>query len=248
MKYVQPKPFFEEKGERAVLLLHGFTGNSADVRLLGRYLGERGYTTIAPHYAGHGVPPEQLIETGPRDWWRDVIDAYDRLKENGYEQIAVAGLSLGGVFSLKLSMERPTLGVVPMCAPMSMESTDLMYEGVLQYAKRYKTYEGKPTETIEREVDKLREQSMPSLSDLRALVYDVRDRLEDVFAPTFLVQGKLDQVIDIESANVIEQTISSAQKTMKWYERSGHVITIGPEREQLYEDIYQFLETLDWTI
>ena len=84
MKYVQPKPFFEEKGERAVLLLHGFTGNSADVRLLGRYLGERGYTTIAPHYAGHGVPPEQLIETGPRDWWRDVIDAYDRLKENGY--------------------------------------------------------------------------------------------------------------------------------------------------------------------
>lgn len=30
-----PEPFFFEEGNRAVLLLHGFTGNSSDVRQLG---------------------------------------------------------------------------------------------------------------------------------------------------------------------------------------------------------------------
>lgn len=37
MKIAQPKPFTFEGGEKAVLLLHGFTGNSADVRMLGRF-------------------------------------------------------------------------------------------------------------------------------------------------------------------------------------------------------------------
>ena len=28
----------------------------------------------------------------------------------------------------------------------------------------------------------------------------------------------------------------------------GHVITLGPEKEQLHEDIYEFLESLDWNV
>ncbi|WP_368738766.1 alpha/beta hydrolase, partial [Escherichia coli] len=64
MRIAQPKPFFFESGKRAVLLLHGFTGSSADVRMLGRFLEKKGYTSLAPHYKVHGVPPEQLIGTG----------------------------------------------------------------------------------------------------------------------------------------------------------------------------------------
>ena len=94
------EPFYFTAGKRAVLLLHGFTGNSADVRQLGRFLEKRGYTSIAPHYKGHGTAPEQLIQTGPSDWWQDVVTAYQTLVDDGYEQIAVAGLSLGGVFTL----------------------------------------------------------------------------------------------------------------------------------------------------
>ena len=37
---------------------------------------------------------------------------------------------------------------------------------------------------------------------------------------------------------------NSYEKELKWYEESGHIITLGPEREQLYEDIYEFLELL----
>ena len=37
MKAKITKPFTFEGGKRAVLLLHGFTGNSADVRMLGRF-------------------------------------------------------------------------------------------------------------------------------------------------------------------------------------------------------------------
>ncbi|KXH79266.1 carboxylesterase [Sporosarcina sp. HYO08] len=248
MRISIPKPFFFEKGKRAVLLLHGFTGTSADVRMLGRFLEKKGYTSLAPHYKGHGVPPEELIHTGPDEWWQDVMDGYNQLKEAGYDEIAVAGLSLGGVFSLKLGYNMPVKGIVTMCAPMSMRTTDLMYEGVLKYASDYKKYEGKDAEEIEKEVNALRDQTMPSLKDLRELVYTVRDHVDHIYAPLLVVQGSLDDVIDPDSANIIYTHAESTDKEIKWYEKSGHVITLDVEKEQLHEDIYQFLESLDWNV
>src|SRR6185312_8831543 len=177
MRIAQPKPFFFEHGKRAVLLLHGFTGTSADVRMLGRFLEKKGYTSHAPHYRGHGVPPEELIHTNPEQWWEDVLAGYNKLKEAGYDEIAVAGLSLGGVFSLKIGYNMPVKGIVTMCAPMTMKTTDLMYEGVLSYAREYKKYEGKDEQQIEKDIEALQQQSMPSLTDLRALIYDVREHI-----------------------------------------------------------------------
>ena len=29
---------------------------------------------MRPIYKGHGVPPEELVHTGPEDWWQDVIN------------------------------------------------------------------------------------------------------------------------------------------------------------------------------
>ena len=248
MRIVQPKPFFFEQGKRAVLLLHGFTGTSADVRMLGRFLEKKGYTTLAPHYKGHGVPPEELIQTGPAEWWEDVLAGYNKLRDAGYDEIAVAGLSLGGVFSLKLGYNIPLKGIVTMCAPMSMRTTDIMYEGVLEYAEEYKKYEGKNVEIIEQEIGALRDQSMPSLIELRELIYDVRNHVDHIYAPIFIAQGSLDIVIDPDSANVIYDNAQSVEKERKWYKKSGHVITLGPEKEQLHEDIYEFLESLDWNV
>jgi len=246
MRIAQPKPFFFERGKRAVLLLHGFTGTSADVRMLGRFLEKEGYTSLAPHYKGHGVPPEELIHTGPEEWWEDVLAGYNQLQEAGYDEIAVAGLSLGGVFSLKLGYNKPVKGIVTMCAPMSMRTTDIMYEGVLKYAREYKKFEGKDEEDIESEVEALRAQNMPSLEELRTLVYDVRNHIDHIYAPLFVVQATQDDVIDTDSANVIYDNTESEKKHMKWYEESGHVITLGPEKVTLHEDILKFLESLDW--
>ncbi|MHA6259963.1 alpha/beta hydrolase [Sporosarcina sp. CAU 1771] len=246
MRISQPKPFFIEKGKRAVLLLHGFTGTSADVRMLGRFLEKKGYTSLAPHYKGHGVPPEELIVTGPDDWWKDVISGYNKLIEAGYDEIAVAGLSLGGVYSLKLGYNKPLKGIVTMCAPMSMRTTDIMYKGVIDYATEYKRSERKDDETIEREIEALRQQSMPSLEEFHDFISGVRKNIENIYAPVFVTQGSKDDVIDVNSANVIYESVESPIKQMKWYEESGHVITLGPEKEQLYEDVFNFLESLDW--
>ncbi|MDM5361189.1 alpha/beta hydrolase [Peribacillus sp. RS7] len=247
MKIKLQQPFTFKGGKRAVLLLHGFTGNSADVRMLGRYLEKQGYTCHAPHYKGHGVPPEELVKTGPSDWWKDVMMGYDFLKSEGHEEIAVAGLSLGGVFSLKLGYTVPIKGIVSMCAPMYIKSEEMMYKGVLEYAREFKKYEGKTQEQIELEMDLLADKPMNTLKALQELITDVREHVDLIYAPTFVVQGRHDDVINPKSADIIIDAIESPVKKIKWYEESGHVITLDKERNQLHEDVFEFLESLDWS-
>ncbi|MCP1125951.1 carboxylesterase [Bacillus sp. AFS018417] len=246
MKLASPKPFTFEAGERAVLLLHGFTGNSADVRMLGRYLETKGYTCHAPIYKGHGVPPEQLVHTGPEDWWKDVMAAYQHLKDKGYEKIAAVGLSLGGVFSLKLAYTMPIIGVVPMCAPMYIKSEEIMYQGILAYAREYKKRERKSPEQIEAEMFEFKQTPMNTLKALQGLIRDVRNNIDMIYAPTFVVQARHDEMINTDSANIIYNGVESNLKEMKWYEDSTHVITLDKQRDELHEDVYNFLEQLDW--
>ncbi|MBO9129909.1 carboxylesterase [Bacillus sp. 165] len=246
MKLASPKPFTFEGGERAVLLLHGFTGNSADVRMIGRYLEKRGYTCHAPIYQGHGVPPENLVHYGPDDWWKDVMEAYGFLKDKGYEKIAAVGLSLGGVFSLKLGYSIPIQGIVSMCAPMYIKSEEIMYQGVLAYAREYKKRERKSPEQIEAEMLEFKKTPMKTLKALQQLIAEVRDNVDMVYAPTFVVQARHDEMINTDSANIIYNSVESNKKQIKWYEDSTHVITLDKQRDELHEDIYNFLEQLDW--
>lgn len=248
MKLNLPKPFLFEGGKRAVLLLHGFTGNSSDVRMLGRFLEKNGYTSHAPHYKGHGVPPEELVKTGPKDWWKDVMKGYDHLKSQGYEEIAVAGLSLGGVFSLKLGYTVPVKGIVTMCAPMYIKSEEVMYKGVLEYAREFKKYEGKEDDQIEKEMQDFDRTPMNTLQALQKLIGDVRDSVDLIYTPTFVVQGRHDHMINTDSANIIYDGVETDQKKLKWYEESGHVITLDKEKEQLHQDVLRFLDSLDWTV
>ena len=246
MRIVQPKPFTFEKGPRAVLLLHGFTGHSADVRMLGRFLEERNYTCHAPIYRGHGVAPEELIKTNPNQWWEDVEEAFNHLKERGYEEIAVAGLSLGGVFSLKLAYTKPVKAVIPMSTPMFFDNEEQLTNGFHYFTRQYKRLEGKSKEEIEDETKAVMEDSGTIFNQVADYIADVRSHVDLIYTPALIVQAGKDQMINKDSANYIYEHLESDKKEIKWYEESGHVITVDKEKEQLFEDIYQFLESLDW--
>lgn len=246
MKIQLPEPFFFEEGEKAVLLLHGFTGNSSDVRQLGRYLQKQGITSYAPHYEGHAEPPENLLESSPHVWWSQVLEAYDFLKEKGYDKIFVAGLSIGGVFALRLATERDVIGVSTICSPMYLKDKETMYDGVLEYARGFKEMEGKGAEAIEKEMSRFEPTDI--LDEIRDMISLVNGKLEDVFNPLFIAQSEKDEMINPDSANIIydETSTDEEDKELKWYPESGHVLTIDVEKKELFEDLHRFMNQLDW--
>lgn len=247
MKIKQPQPFTFEAGKRAVLLLHGFTGHSADVRMLGRYLQKQGYTCHAPIYRGHGAPPEELIQATPDQWWEDVQNALEHLRELGHTEIAVAGLSLGGVLGLRIAYSEPIKAILPMCSPMFFDNEEQLKGGFKHFAKEYKQLEGKSDEVIQQEMNELLDLSETVFDELGDFIQDVHDHIDHIYTPTYIAQGSLDQMINKESATYIYENVEADHKELKWYEKSGHGITFDQEKDQLHEDIYNFLESLDWT-
>ncbi|WP_107842127.1 alpha/beta hydrolase [Metasolibacillus meyeri] len=136
-KIIQPKSIFLKGGEKAVLLLHSFTSNTVDVRKLGRFLNQENYTCFAPLYEGHGLSSEQLLLTDPSDWWKSVERGYQFLKNEGYQTIAVIGVSLGSIFALNAGQQLNVNGVVTMSVPYKRD-IDTLKNRVLNYALTYK--------------------------------------------------------------------------------------------------------------
>ncbi|MFD1707169.1 alpha/beta hydrolase [Siminovitchia sediminis] len=246
MIVVSPESFTYKSTNRAVLLLHGFTSNTNDVRMLGRHLQVNGYTCHAPLYQGHGAGVGELIKTSPQEWWKDAVTGYEYLISKGYEEIAVAGISMGGMFALHLAAAKKVKAVITMSAPVLDRKTDELFERVLEYAKRVKKLEGKNDEEFKKDFQELKQIAMPSLQDLRKCILQAGTKLTDITAPILVLQGCLDQPVYRESADLIFRYASSDNKQLKWYENSGHMITMGNERKQVNEDICQFLHSLEW--
>lgn len=246
MKIKLPEPFTFEAGPRAVLLLHGFTGHSADVRMLGRFLEKNGYTSHAPIYRGHGKSPEELIQSSPSEWWEDVENAYNYLLELGYNGIAVCGLSLGGALGLKLAASKQVKAVIPMCAPVFFDNETELTKGFQAFSKEFKQLEGKDADTIEKEMNKLQNESLNMFTKMGHFIKEIKDLVDLIYTPTMVIQARLDKMINPESANYIYNHVEAENKLIKWYEKSGHVITLGEERDQLHKDILQFLDRLKW--
>lgn len=246
MKIIAPKPFTIETGKRAVLLLHGFTGNTNDVKRLGKYLADRNYTVHAPLYKGHGGGPDLLIQSNPTEWWNSVIEGYDELRNRGFEEIAVAGVSLGGIFSLKLGEERPTKAIVTMSAPAMSKSTDSLQNRIVDYAINYKKLSGTYDEAIDSRSKIAELVKMPSLNYLQSMINETSEKLNVIQTPVHILRGLEDDEYYCESADLIYSSVNSRIKSVKTFINSGHILTLGKERELVFEEIYRFFEGLKW--
>ena len=55
-----------------VVLVHGFTGSPAELRLLAHALHAEGYGVEVPLLAGHGTWLDDLMEIEPRHWLEQI--------------------------------------------------------------------------------------------------------------------------------------------------------------------------------
>ena len=133
------------------------------------------------------APPEEILKSSPHVWFKDVLDGYDYLVDQGYEDIAVAGLSLGGVFALKLSLNRPVKGIVTMCAPKVKRK--VLYTKAFRICKKLQKYEGKDQATIDKEMEDFH--PTETLKELSETLNNVRNEIDEVLDPILVVQVKM---------------------------------------------------------
>lgn len=240
MKIVAPKPIHLQGDSRGVLLLHSFTSTTRDMKKLAESLQADGYSCYVPSYRGHGLPVEQLLETSPSDWWADVVEGYNILKEHGATSIAVIGVSLGGVFALKLAETYAVEKIVIMSVPYARSADDL-FERVLAYGLNYKKLIRTERDLFERELGELLEADRTPLQQFSTMIDDVMRNLASITAPIHILYGERDEPLYEKSAARIAEHVQSVNPLVKGYANSSHLMPLSRDKEDITAHIKAFL-------
>jgi carboxylesterase len=228
--HLEGSPFYWEAGPVGVLLCHGFTATTAEVRLLAEHLHARGYTVAAPLLAGHGTTPEDCNQYTWQDWSASVEQTYQQLSAR-CQKVVIGGESTGALLVLRLAVLHPQVAGVLCYAPALrlLLSPTKIY--LLSLCAPFLTSVPKPPSTDDNPwqgygVDPLR--AAQQLLRLQKVVYPL---LPQIRQPILILQGRLDPTVHPASAQIIYDQVSSSIKELHWLERSTHCVILDKERD-----------------
>ena len=240
--------YFRKSDDVGVLLVHGFTGSPGEIRPLGEYLADKGITVKGILLPGHCTSPEDLARKKWQDWVAAVNEGYKSLQQEGVYKIFVCGLSLGGALTLHFGETHDDVaGLIPLSAPVKLIDKRLFLLPILKLFKKYMPKEKTPDEENELyEIPHFSYDVFPlsALGEVIKLVKHIYKNLENITAPTLIIQSKADEVVPAFNGKLIYERISSKLKRIVMLEKSHHVITLDIEREIVYREIEQFIKNL----
>lgn len=247
-RHLANQPFyFKGTNEKAVLLIHGWTSTPYEVRRLGRYLNESGYTVSAPMLRGHGTIPKDLENIVWTDWLEDIEKEYQNLKKE-HLKVFLGGTSIGSDLAAQLAVKQPDVsGLVLMATPYKLKLEGLAVSAA-KFLSKFKNYSKKiypPTFGAATTITRLISyQTYPIKSALETfdLIKATREIFPRVTQPCFVIQSASDHILDKKSLENIYQKISSAKKKKKYIKRAYHTFISDIKNEQVFEDILNFLE------
>ncbi|MFQ5435597.1 MAG: alpha/beta fold hydrolase [Anaerolineae bacterium] len=232
--------FLWEAGSTGILLLHGLTATTAEVRLLAKRLHQNGFTVSAPLLPGHGTQPEDLNQTTWHDWAWEAEKSYQHLATL-CDRVFVGGESTGAVLALdlaaqhkeiagilcyapaiKLAMPATALARLYVAAPL-VDSIPKSHLGANPYWQGYRVY------------------PLRAVMELVRLGRDVRRRLSEIQQPLLVMQGRHDETIAPDCSEIILENVASDVKEGVWLEESGHVILLEDELDLIESLTMQFV-------
>ena len=264
--------FLQGSRDEGILLVHGYTGAPAEMRMLGNFLQEEGgYTVLGVCLAGHCKTAEALEQTTWPDWYEAVEEGVKELHRH-CRHIYIAGQSMGGLLAIKAAAEfSPTDSseewfinghreepaenrakdcsvekLILLATPVFLQDWRIPFVKLLRYFIP-RLHTGQHSYNVPEEYmqgyTEMPTKPVPSLLELIELCKE--EYLEKIKIPTLIVQGKADHTVKVKSATYLYEHLKCVPETQKeilWLPEARHVVTLDDARETVYEKCLEFFE------
>ncbi len=247
MPALNTESFYRSGGDTGILLLHGYTAATPEVRPMGEFLADKGLTVTAPLLPGHGTNPQDLNTRT----WRELVETassalYDL--QGQCSKVYVGGLSMGGLLTLHLGQHFSGIdGLIPMAPALYLRDPMRFF---IPLVKHFVPLLPKSKDLSTRVEDP---QSYPLLwhyeqnplhfaDEVVSLMHHVRDRLSSLTQPLLVFHGAQDKTIPLKAAQVLMKRCSSRDKELVILPHSGHCLSVDGEREEVFAKTWSWIQ------
>jgi len=195
---------------------------------------------------GHERQPEAMLKCTYRDWLRDAEHALEEIRRR-CTTVFVVGLSMGGALSLYLAANHHFAGVVTMAAPVRLSPVKEIAARLLHPIIRWQHKKNGPDIRDQESKKRLRSYNRyPTRSavELFNLLRLVRSQLNRIRMPILIIHSKQDHAVPYSNAERIYRSVASVDKRLKLFTESYHIISADVEKEQVFEEIRDFIDRI----
>ena len=218
-----------------ILLIHGFGGNTDEVKPFKDYLEARGYLVSSPELKGHTGIKDDLGQSSYTDWLWSAESALIALKEDCTE-IVVIGFSMGGLIGLNLSIKHHLAALITLNSPIYYWDIPRIFSNILKDIRQNRM------DYMKSYIKSSFKYPLSSMISFRLLLSQTKAMLNRVDCPLFVAQGLLDDTVQKRSADYIYNAVSSKNRQLKFYGNANHLICFSQDRDILFGDVLVFIE------
>ncbi|MFW5982050.1 MAG: alpha/beta hydrolase [Halanaerobiaceae bacterium] len=243
---ISQERFYKGSQDKAVLLIHGYTGSPSEMDYLARRINQKNDLTVyVPRLPGHGTNNKDFRQSNAKEWLRKVYDSYLDLQVK-YKGVYIGGLSMGGLLALLTASRFKTEKLFLIAPALYSHSKTLNLTHFIKYfipsiKNKLISNEYQTEEEIFLYNNYWKEHYTKQAAELHKLMRLTRKKLNNITADTLIICSPIDEQVPMKAAYRIKKEISSKNKELIILENSPHVINNGPEKEECAEHIIEFL-------
>jgi len=228
--------FFWKGNQTGILLIHGFTATTAEVRLIAELLQKDGFTTSAPLLPGHGTHPDDLNRATWQMWLEEVKNSYEKLVRQ-CEKTFIIGESMGALLALELAAQHPEVEGLILVSP-AIKVNNLWMSRLLA---PFKAYQSKSAGEDGLAWKGYNVYPLRASVELLKLQKHTLKQLIKINQPALVITGDLDKSIKGNAPDLILDGIQSRIKHHRRISESAHCVLLDKELDQAHQYVLDFI-------
>jgi len=236
---------FNLRSKRSVLILHGFSSTTYEIKELAIFLGNNGYHTIAKNLPGHGTTAENCNKIKYHDWLYFVKEEIAKLSSQS-EKTYVVGCSMGAVLALYGASIFPLNGcivggtVLNFNNPFTINYLIPLFSRIIK--KRNK--KSRHPESLKNKIKFYGYEEYPliALNEMRKLNQFVKKKLSKITCPSLIIHSTADRMSILENVHIVFDSINSSIKEKMFIDRAHHnLFDDNQDQKIIFNKILNFL-------
>ncbi len=239
------------KAPYGILLLHGLSSHISCIDPVVPRLAKYNLPYRMPILRGHGTQSSDLQGVKWQDWLEDGQKAFDDLRTE-CEKIIIVSLSMGSLVGINLAINNPAYCAGLVCIAPALKLKSPLMPLVPVLAKVIPVFKPKPDpksyfDQAQFETNQ-NYKEMPSSALVALLRFQQYTRpvarLAKLTVPTLILQTTQDLTVSPQISQFIYDTITSQDKRLVWFHQSGHEMLRDGQREEVLDQIENFIVEL----